>query len=62
MVINNIYLKHYTLITNKYSTLDMIDLGLFFEKSLTQNFDRVKLHKKGYRNIYFFYLRKFSRF
>ena len=41
----------------------MIDLGLFFfEKLLSEDFGRTKLQKKGSRNIYFFYLRKLSRF
>ena len=41
----------------------MIDLGLFFKKILYQLFGRIKLHKKGSRNIYIylFYLRKLSR-
>ena len=37
----------------------MIDLGFFFfEKSLSEVFGRIKLHKKGSRNIYFFFLKK----
>ena len=47
-----------------HCTLSMIDLGLFFslKKSSSEVFGRIKLHKKGTRNIYFFlYLRKLSR-
>ena len=32
--------------------LDMIDLGLF-ENLLSQDVNRIKLHKKGSRNIFF---------
>ena len=41
--------------------MDMINLGISFEKSLSQDFGRITLHKKRSRNT-FFYLRKLSRF
>ena len=36
----------------------MIDLGLFSLESLSEVFGRIKLHKKGSRNIYIFLLKK----
>ena len=35
-----------------YCAVDMIDLGLFIEKFLSQVFGRIKLHKKGSKNIF----------
>ena len=45
-----------------HCTISMIDLGLFFiEKSLSEVFGCIILHKKGSRNIIFLsYIRKFS--
>ena len=40
--------------------VDMIDLSLFSQRILKNWL--YKLHKKGSRNIYFFYIRKLSRF
>ena len=33
--------------------IDIIDLGLYLEKSLSQVFGTIKLHKKRTRDIYF---------
>ena len=42
-----------------YSTLYMVDLFIFsLEKSLSQVFSRIKLHKKGSRNIDLFLLKE----
>ena len=36
------------------STVDMIDLGIFFETFFSQIFGRIKLHKKRSRNRIFY--------
>ena len=41
--------------------LNMINLGLFIEKSLSEVFGQIKLYKKRSRDIFFFKIRKLSR-
>ena len=52
----------YCLFLNKADALNIIDLGLFLEKSISKVFGSIKLHKKGSRNIIFVLLKKLSLF
>ena len=55
------FLKPLKILFETPCLIDKIYLGLFLWKFFIPFFGRTKLHKKGSRNIYFFYFRKLSR-